>query len=93
MANPNFTKIGSTTEGIFSSTLERKLPNGWEFELSNEVYQDLEGQSYENKGIPADFPFEYAKDKDTFFDQLSYGLKNKTDQAVELVIELEKKKN
>ncbi|MTI29348.1 S41 family peptidase, partial [Xanthovirga aplysinae] len=41
LANSNFTRIGSTTEGSFSSTLDKKLPNGWEYELSNEVYQDL----------------------------------------------------
>lgn len=93
LANPNFTRIGSTTEGVFSSTLGRKLPNGWEFELSNEVYEDLKGTNYEHVGIPADFPFEYAKDKDKFFNQLSYGLKKKKDQAIELVIELEKKKH
>lgn len=93
MANPNFTKIGSTTAGIFPSALDRKLPNGWKFSLSNEVYEDLKGTNYEQVGIPADFPFEYSKEKDKFLNQLAYGLKKKKDQAIELVIELEKKKN
>ncbi|MBQ0735865.1 S41 family peptidase [Aquimarina celericrescens] len=92
MQNPNFTRIGSTTEGIFSSTLDKKLPNGWEYELSNEVYQDLKGNNYENIGISPDFPLEYSTDKDIFFDQLFDDLKNKKDKAIELAIKLENKK-
>ncbi len=92
LQNPNFTRIGSTTEGIFSSTLDKKLPNGWEYELSNEVYQDLKGNNYENIGISPDFPLEYSKDKDIFFDQLFDDLKNKKDKAIELAIKLENKK-
>jgi hypothetical protein len=89
LVNPNFTKIGSTTEGIFSSTLDKQLPNGWEYELSNEVYQDLEGKNYENIGISADYNLDYSIIKDTFLDQLSNDLTNKKDKAIELAIELE----
>ncbi len=88
--NSNFKRIGSTTEGIFSSTLDKKLPNGWKYELSNEVYQDLNGRNYENIGISADYQMEYSKNKDDFLDQLSNDLKNKKDRAIELVIKLEK---
>ncbi|MFL0079345.1 S41 family peptidase [Tenacibaculum maritimum] len=92
LANPNFKRIGSTTEGIFSSTLDKVLPNGWEFELSNEVYQDLNNKSYENVGITPDYQLEYSTSKDIFLDQLSNDLKNKhQDKAIELVIEIENK--
>jgi C-terminal processing protease CtpA/Prc len=90
LANSNFKRIGSTTEGIFSSTLDKELPNGWEYELSNEVYQDLNGKNYENIGISADYQLEYSTNKDLFLDQLSTDLKNKKDTAIELAIELEK---
>ncbi|TVZ56920.1 tricorn protease-like protein [Lutibacter sp. Hel_I_33_5] len=93
LANSNFKRIGSTTEGIFSSTLDKELPNGWEYELSNEVYQDLKGKNYENVGISADYPLEYSTNKDEFLDQLTNDLKNKKDKAIELVIELEKEKS
>jgi carboxyl-terminal processing protease len=90
LANSNFKRIGSTTEGIFSSTLDKELPNGWEYELSNEVYQDLKDKNYENLGISADYQLEYSTNKDIFLDQLSADLKNKKDTAIELAIELEK---
>lgn len=92
LSNPNFKRIGSKTEGIFSSTLDKKLPNGWEYELSNEVYQDVEGNNYENIGISADHPLDYSTNKDDFFDQLSDELKNKKDSAIEWALELEKGK-
>ncbi len=90
LGDTNFKRIGSTTEGIFSSTLDKELPNGWEYELSNEVYQDLKGENYENIGIPVDYQMDYSKNKDNFLDQLSNDLKNKKDRAIELAIELEK---
>ena len=92
LVNENFTRIGSTTEGIFSSTLDKELPNGWEYELSNEVYQDFNGNNYENIGISPDYLLDYPTDKDTFLDLLSNDLKKKKDTAIELAIELAKQK-
>jgi carboxyl-terminal processing protease len=92
LENSNFTRIGSTTEGIFSSTLDKKLPNGWEYELSNEVYQDLEGNNYENKGVSPDFTLDNPKEKDAFLDQLSAEFNKRKDRAIELAIKLEKTK-
>lgn len=92
LENSNFTRIGSTTEGIFSSTLDKKLPNGWEYELSNEVYQDLNGNNYENVGISADIPLNYSQEKDSFLDELSAELSAKKDSAIETAIKLEKEK-
>jgi carboxyl-terminal processing protease len=93
LADTNFKRIGSTTEGIFSSTLDKELPNGWEYELSNEVYQDLKGENYENIGISADYQMEYLKNKGDFLDQLSNDLKNKKDGAIEFAIKLEKEQS
>ncbi len=49
---PNVTLIGEQTYGIFSDTLDKELPNGWEFSLTNEQYLSAEGVSYEQIGIP-----------------------------------------
>lgn len=92
LGNASFTKIGATTEGIFSSTLDKKLPNGWAYELSNEVYQDLKGTNYENVGISADFPVDYPNEKDALLDRLSSELEKEKDEAIELAIKLEKEK-
>ncbi|WP_209348268.1 S41 family peptidase [Pontixanthobacter sp. CEM42] len=51
-ALPNVTHVGSKTRGALSDVLEKKLPNGWVVTLSNEVYLDHEGVSWEGKGIP-----------------------------------------
>ena len=87
LCKTNMLRIGSNTEGIFSSTLGKTLPNGWEYQLSNEVYNDLEGKNYENVGIPPDFQIDYAKDKDAFFDQLTSQLNKSHDEAIELALE------
>ena len=92
LPNSNFIKIGSRSEGIFSSTLEKSLPNGWEYSISNEVYMDLEGKSYENIGISPDYKLEYPRNRDAFFDLLLGDIKNKKDRAIDLVIELENRK-
>jgi len=53
-ALPNVTLVGENSSGIFSNKLEKSLPNGWEFTLSNEVYTDYMGMNYEGTGIPPD---------------------------------------
>jgi Peptidase family S41/Tricorn protease C1 domain len=45
-------RIGTTTQGVFSDTLSRTLPNGWTFNLGNEEYVGPDGRSYEGVGIP-----------------------------------------
>lgn len=52
LQRPDLTIIGEPTHGILSDTLERHLPNGWHFTLSNEVYEAFDGQIYEDTGIP-----------------------------------------
>jgi len=50
-AFPHVTQAGLPTMGIHSDMLERHLPNGWQFYLSNEVYQSPQGEVFEKAGI------------------------------------------
>lgn len=50
---------GETTNGIFSTTLAKQLPNGWVFTLSNEVLTDEKGVAYEGEGIVPDFNIDF----------------------------------
>jgi carboxyl-terminal processing protease len=60
-------RIGSHTNGAISDALEKTLPNGWYFSLSNEIYTDNNDKYYENIGIPVDFELNYPEDRQTFF--------------------------
>jgi len=51
---PHVTIIGDHTNGIFSYTLDKKLPNGWDYCLSYQVYLSADMVCYEGKGVPAD---------------------------------------
>ena len=51
---PHVTIMGDHTNGIFSYTLDKKLPNGWEYCLSYQVYFSADMVCYEGKGIPVD---------------------------------------
>ncbi len=86
LSNPNFIRIGSNTEGIFSSTLDKTLPNLWEYELSNEVYTDLDGNNYENVGVEPDVLIEYSADKDSFMDQLKLAVDSQEDEAIKIAL-------
>jgi hypothetical protein len=48
---PNATLIGQPTQGALSDVLEKALPNGWRFTLSNEVFETADGTTPEGKGI------------------------------------------
>jgi carboxyl-terminal processing protease len=48
-------RIGSATSGAISTALEKKLPNGWSYAISNEIYMDNKGKCYENIGILVDY--------------------------------------
>jgi len=67
MAMDNAKRIGSATSGALSTALEKTLPNGWPFAISNEIYMDTNGKSYENIGIPVNHNLNYPKDRQTFF--------------------------
>lgn len=62
-----FKRIGSHTNGAISDALQKKLPNGWLFSLSNEIYTDKNDNYYENIGIPVDYELNYPQERQTFF--------------------------
>jgi len=66
MGLKNFIRIGSSTEGIFSDMLEKKLPNGWSFSLSNEVYMNSSDENFENTGIPTNIQMFYPNEGNKF---------------------------
>ena len=51
---PHVTILGDHTNGIFSYQLHKKLPNGWEYSLSYQVYFSADMVCYEGKGVPVD---------------------------------------
>lgn len=51
---PYVTIIGEPTNGIFSYQLEKRLPNGWNYCLSYQVYLSADMVCYEGKGVPVD---------------------------------------
>lgn len=53
---PQVTVIGENTTGAMSEFLDKPLPNGWFTALSNEVYRDSEGVSFEGDGLSPDIP-------------------------------------
>jgi carboxyl-terminal processing protease len=60
-------RIGSKTNGAISTALEKRLPNGWYFSISNEMFLDNNGLCYENIGVPVDFEIDYPADRQAFF--------------------------
>ena len=83
----NITRIGSKTMGITSDVLEKKLPNGWDLYLSNEIQVNYEGKCYEGIGVPPDIEINYPVDESLFIQDLSNKLKN-GDEAIEKVFKL-----
>jgi len=51
---PHVTVVGETTVGVHSDILLRRLPNGWKFTLSNEVYEAADGTLFEGRGFVPD---------------------------------------
>ena len=51
---PDVTIIGDHTNGIFLYQLEKRLPNGWRYSLSYQIYLSADMVCYEGKGIPVD---------------------------------------
>jgi C-terminal processing protease CtpA/Prc len=49
---PEVIRIGDNTQGVFSDELIRKLPNGWQFGLPNEVFMTEAGECFDGRGIP-----------------------------------------
>lgn len=87
MALPQVIRIGGDTEGIFSDMLDKVLPNGWDYSLSNELYEDKEGNNYENIGIPPHHSMNYSRDSREMFSSLLADF-NDGDHAIDLAIKL-----
>lgn len=51
---PQVSLVGESTQGALSDVLEKRLPNGFEFTISNEFYYSTEGEWFERLGIPVD---------------------------------------
>ncbi len=91
IALPNIKRIGTPTQGALSTALEKKLPNGWYFAISNEVYMDVNGNSYENIGVPVSYPVPYAWDRQTFFHEVADNLEADKMAILMAIAALEKK--
>jgi len=83
----NIKIIGSRTMGITSDVLEKKLPNGWDLYLSNEIQVNYKGDCYEGVGVPPDIEINYPIDENLFIQDLAIKLKN-GDEAIEKVFKL-----
>lgn len=90
LSMPQITRIGSTTEGVFSDVMDRKLPNGWEYGLSSEVYLDTNGTNYESVGIPPDIEIGYSRDTQEFLYKVVDDLAADGDKAIETALRLAK---
>jgi C-terminal processing protease CtpA/Prc len=72
-------RVGETTQGVFSTVLNKTLPNGWKFGLGNQLVFNEEGQTFETEGIPADVQVPVFTDED---------LANGRDSAIEKTEEI-----
>ncbi|MEL6732635.1 MAG: S41 family peptidase [Bacteroidota bacterium] len=81
---PHIQRIGSATSGAMSTALEKTLPNGWSFAISNEIYMDNQGKCYENQGIPVDHELSYPRTRQPFFRSVADDLAG--DQAAIMAI-------
>jgi C-terminal processing protease CtpA/Prc len=52
--SPSATKIGESTQGVFSDVLDRRLPNGWRLVLPNQILVTSSGNSFDVLGVPPD---------------------------------------
>ncbi|WP_442267603.1 S41 family peptidase [Tenacibaculum sp. ZS6-P6] len=91
LAMDNTKRIGSKTSGAMSTALEKTLPNGWSFAISNEIYMDNNGKAYENIGIPVDYELNYPKDRQAFFRSIVNDLDIDKKNILKAISVLEKK--
>ncbi|WP_376772535.1 S41 family peptidase [Streptomyces zagrosensis] len=68
-------RIGESTQGVFSDTMGRNLPGGWQVSLPNEEFRTRSGQTFDGSGIPPHLPEpvftdeEFAHRRDSAFDR------------------------
>jgi C-terminal processing protease CtpA/Prc len=87
----NLKRIGSHTNGAISDALQKTLPNGWHFSLSNEVYTDNNNKCYENIGVPVNYELNYPNDRQTFFRSVANDLKKDKENVLIAINELQSK--
>jgi hypothetical protein len=80
---PQVIRVGQNTQGVFSDQLARRLPNGFRFALSNEVFLTADGKVFEGAGIPPDMQAPVVSKEDA---------KNGRDATLETAIEILSKK-
>ena len=93
LAIDNATRIGSLTEGILSDGLDKKLPIGWFYTLSNEIYTERKGNNYERIGIPPNIDLNYNEDRAIMLNGILEELETNGDRSIEEVIAIEGKNN
>lgn len=81
---PNIKTMGTRTAGIFSELLWKELPNGWEFSLSNEIYTDSNGKTYEGIGVPVSDELNYSRNRLDFYNSF-YSGDRFTDKAMDQI--------
>ncbi|MEU7484732.1 S41 family peptidase [Streptomyces sp. NPDC042319] len=75
-------RIGEPTQGVFSDTLDRRLPNGMAVWLPNEKFLTNQGKTFDGTGIPPHIRTpvfteeEFAKNRDSAFDAAVAALRN-----------------
>lgn len=72
-ALPQVTVVGQPTHGMLSDNLNKLLPNGWAYSLSNEIYTSHDGRCFEGVGIPPDVHMTVI-DADRFLPAMQSGL-------------------
>jgi C-terminal processing protease CtpA/Prc len=82
-------RIGSHTNGAISDALQKQLPNGWHFSLSNEVYTDINDVHYENVGIPVHIELNYPEDRQAFFRSVASDLESDKQNILTAVSKLQ----
>lgn len=80
LARGKVTFVGGNSNGSFSDSLLKTLPNGWLMSLSNEQYQDQNGKDYESIGIPVEYQADLFS-----LEQLEHGIDLGIDKAIEVL--------
>ena len=88
MTLPNVKRIGMPTMGALSTALEKELPNGWKFAVSNEYYRNSKGDYFENRGIPVDYTINYPANRQEFFNSVLRDLELDKNQILKAINEL-----
>ena len=84
-------RIGSHTNGAISDALQKTLPNGWHYSLSNEVYTDNNDICYENIGVPVHYELNYPNDRQTFFRSVANDLEKDREHVLNAINKLQSK--